>query len=139
VAAVDNSKSSPRGLVIGFGGLFMQSRDPGATHAWYRDVLGMTMNDYGGFDFLHADSAAYPTAARTVFTAFDAGSEYFSPSARDYMINLIVDDLDALLVRARGAGVEPVQPTETHDYGRFAWFMDPDDRKVELWEPQEPC
>jgi len=31
-----------------------------------------------------------------------------------------------------------VQPREDHDYGSFAWLMDPDGRKVELWEPKEP-
>ncbi len=127
------------GNVIGFGGLFMVSADPGATVSWYERVLGMTPNDFGGFDFLHSDSArAFPQAARTIFATFDEKSEYFRPSSLPFMINLIVDDLGAVLARAEAEGAEQLQPREHTDYGDFAWLLDPDGRKVELWEPREP-
>lgn len=122
--------------VMGLGGLFMACADPEATKAWYRRVLGLEANEYGGFDFLHEQTAqAFPGAARTVFGIFEAESPYFAPSTLPFMLNLIVDDLDGVLARAKSEGVEPVQPGEDHDYGRFAWLMDPDGRKVELWEP----
>lgn len=128
-----------KGRVIGIGGLFLRSPDPSATIAWYRDILGIEPNEYGGFDFLHRDSASvFPEAARTIFTAFAEDSDYFKPSTLPYMINLIVDDLDAILEKARSAGAETVQPREDADYGNFAWLIDPDGRKVELWEPKEP-
>lgn len=127
-----------KGRVLGLGGLFMSSEDSAATVAWYRDVLGMQPNDYGGYDFLHADSArVFPEGARTVFAAFAADSDYFQPSTLPFMFNLIVDDLDAVLARATAAGVSEVQPRENTDYGDFAWLVDPDGRKVELWEPRE--
>lgn len=126
------------GEVIGLGGLFFLCDDVDATRAWYRDTLGMTLNDYGGFDFLHADSAtAFPKGARTIFSPFKAGSDYFAPSKAPYMINLMVDDLDAVVARAEAAGAQQTQPQEDHAYGRFAWLMDPDGRKVELWQPIE--
>lgn len=128
------------GRVLGLGGLFLKSEDPEATKAWYADVLGMQRNDFGGFDFLHKAAAdAFPKSARTIFSPFAADTDYFAPSDLPFMLNLIVDDLDAVLARAKAAGAEPVQPSEEHEYGRFAWLVDPDGRKVELWQPFEPA
>lgn len=128
-----------RGRVLGLGGIFLSSNSPETTIAWYRDVLGMSPNDYGGFDFLHAHSArAFPEAARSILSAFDSITDYFKPSTLPFMLNLIVTDLDALLQRAESAGAAQLQPREDTDYGDFAWLMDPEGRKIELWEPKEP-
>lgn len=122
--------------VIGLGGLFLACRDPAATLAWYGRVLGLEAGGHGSFEFVHATSAAvFGDAARTVFAAFDAGTGYFAPSGLPFMLNLMVDDLDGILARAAAEGVAEVQPREAYDYGRFGWIMDPDGRKVELWEP----
>ena len=37
---------------------------------------------------------------------------------------------------ARAGGVEVIQGPESHENGKFAWIMDPDGNKVELWEPK---
>jgi predicted enzyme related to lactoylglutathione lyase len=52
------------------------------------------------------------------------------------MINYRVDDLDGLLGQLRASGVNVIQGPESHENGKFAWIMDPDDNKVELWEPK---
>ena len=51
------------------------------------------------------------------------------------MINFVVDDLDAVLARVKTGGGQVMQKIEEYDYGRFGWFIDPDGRKVELWQP----
>jgi predicted enzyme related to lactoylglutathione lyase len=135
-----NAAASARGRVLGVGGLFFASADTAATAAWYQRALGMQPNDFGGFDFLHEKSVdRFPVAARTIFAPFSADSDYFAPSRLPFMFNLIVDNLQAVLAHAAAEGVEPVQPSEHTDYGDFAWLMDPDGRKVELWQPREPC
>ena len=122
--------------VIGVGGVFLECADPEATKDWYTRVLGMTPTDYGGFDFLHTGSAEkFPEGARTIFAPFVAGGDYFKPSTLPVMINLMVDDLDAMLARAEAEGVDQVQPAQTLDYGKFGWILDPDGRKIELWQP----
>jgi catechol 2,3-dioxygenase-like lactoylglutathione lyase family enzyme len=122
--------------VVGVGGVFLRCEDPAATAAWYERVLGLSQTAYGGFEFLHRESSArFPEGARTVFAPFEAGSGTFAPSDLPFMLNLIVDDLDGVLARAAAEGVRPVQPNEDHDYGRFAWILDPDGRKLELWQP----
>jgi catechol 2,3-dioxygenase-like lactoylglutathione lyase family enzyme len=126
--------------VVGLGGLFLECRDVEATRDWYARVLGMEPDEHGGIAFRHEESAAaFGDGARTIFGPFAAGSGYFAPSDLPFMLNLIVDDLDGILARAAEAGVEQVQPREDYEYGRFAWIMDPDGRKVELWEPPRPA
>jgi len=122
--------------VIGIGGVFLHCRDAEATKTWYARVLGLEPDDTGGFHFLHGDSdASFGEGARTIFATFPADTDYFAPSALPFMLNLMVDDLDGVLARAAGEGVEQVQPRQDYEYGRFAWVMDPDGRKLELWEP----
>ncbi|MGP1355733.1 VOC family protein [Roseicyclus sp.] len=121
--------------VIGVGGVFLACRDADATKAWYVRVLGLEVNDFGGFHFTHSHSAeAFGEGARTIFAPFGS-AEYFAPSTLPFMLNLMVDDLDGILARAAAEGVEEVQPRQDYEYGRFGWIMDPDGRKLELWEP----
>jgi predicted enzyme related to lactoylglutathione lyase len=122
--------------VIGLGGVFLHCADVEATKAWYARVLGMEPNDFGGFHFMHGDSAAaFGDGARTIYGIFGADTDYFEPSHLPFMLNLMVDDLDGILARVAAEGVEEVQERQDYDYGRFAWIMDPDGRKLELWEP----
>jgi len=70
---------------------------------------------------------------------FDAATQYFSPGTRDVMFNLIVDDLDGTLAQVRASGVAVMDAIDQSEFGRFGWFVDPDDgNKVELWQPPHP-
>ena len=71
----------------------------------------------------------------TVWTVADKDSQWFRPSDSVFMINYRVDDLDALLAQLRAAGIEIVGGPDAHENGKFAWIMDPDGNKVELWQP----
>jgi predicted enzyme related to lactoylglutathione lyase len=51
------------------------------------------------------------------------------------MINYRVGDLDAILEQLRSQGVEVDDKMEESEYGRFAWVMDPEGNRLELWEP----
>ena len=124
------------GNVLGVGGVFFKCRDTQATMAWYARVLGLSVEDFGGALFSHQQSAAAKgQGAMTVFSPFAEDTDYFAPSDSPVMINLMVDDLDAVLAKAAAEGVHPVQPGDDQEYGRFAWIMDPDGRKLELWQP----
>jgi len=120
--------------VIGVGGIFFKAHDPTAQRAWYRDVLGIEMHDWGGAVLLPDAMAAHPGAA-TIFSPFSADTTYFEPSTKDFMINLAVDDLDGVLARLAQHGVEAkVLPDEPN--GRFAHIVDPEGTKIELWQPK---
>ena len=125
--------------VLGLGGLFFLCEDVDATRAWYARVLGIEMNDYGGASFSHADAAEiFPKSAMTIWSPFKGESDYFKPSTSPFMMNLLVDDLDGIIARIKSEGVALEGEMMEESYGRFAWVMDPDGRKVELWQPIEP-
>jgi catechol 2,3-dioxygenase-like lactoylglutathione lyase family enzyme len=118
-----------KGRVVGIGGVFLKSKDKGALTAWYARNLGVG-------EMFQWRSADDPPAERvTAWSVFDDNSTYFDPSTAPFMINYMVDDLDAILERLRADGV-PIDPKrENYDYGKFAWIFDPDGNKIELWEP----
>ncbi len=120
--------------VIGLGGLFFRSADPAACREWYGRVLGMPFDEWG-MVFTPDAAAAHPGAA-TVFSPFAADTDYFAPSDKEFMFNLMVDDLDGMLARCAEQGVEPVKIMPDEGMGRFAHIMDPEGRKIELWEPK---
>ncbi|KAA5805237.1 VOC family protein [Alkalicaulis satelles] len=125
-----------QGRVMGVGGVFVKSADPEATRRWYAQALGLERNEYGEFDFRHTASAeAWRDGARTIFARFNADTTYFDPSPHPVMINLMVDDLDAVMARLASHGVALIGEPEDYPYGRFAWVMDPDGVKIELWQP----
>lgn len=117
--------------VLGVGGIFFKSPDPAALLDFYQRALGLAVAD-GCVIFAPSEM---PAKSYTVFSPFQASTEYFQPSSAAFMINLVVDDVDAALQQVKAAGGEPVGGTEDYDYGRFGWFLDPDGNKVELWQP----
>lgn len=122
--------------VTGVGGVFFKSRgDSAALRAWYRKHLGMALEDFGGAILKWPDDKA-EDGGLTVWHVAERDSQWFSPSDSSFMINYRVDDLGELLSQLRAGGVEIVGGPESHENGKFAWIMDPDGNKVELWEPK---
>ena len=120
--------------ILGLGGLFFKSADPAATNDWYASVLGITVEPWGVV-FTSDAAAAHPGAA-TVFSPFKSDTDYFAPSDKEFMFNLMVDDLDGMLARCAEHGVLPVKTFPEEANGKFAHIMDPEARKIELWEPK---
>ena len=121
--------------VIGVGGVFFKSRNPEDLIAWYRDVVGLPVESWGGVVLQPEAMAAHPGAA-TVFAPFKADTDYFQPSTNAFMINLAVDDLAGVLARCAEHGVTPVKSFPEEANGKFAHIMDPEGNKIELWEPK---
>ena len=125
------------GRVTGLGGVFFKARDKAALLAWYRDHLGIDVQSWGGAVFEWREAADPAKEASTAWSIFDAKSKKFDPSPAPFMINYRVDDLDAVLAALRAAGAEVDPKVEDTDYGRFAWVMDPEGHRIELWQPKE--
>ena len=116
--------------VLGIGGIFFKSPDPARLYAWYKTYAGFELAEWGAA----FEPSAMPKHSQTVWSAFKEDTTYFAPSEQRFMFNLIVDDLEAVLAQVkRGRAVIP-QPSESHEHGKFGWFIDPDGNKVELWE-----
>jgi len=121
--------------VLGMGGFFFRARDPGAVKAWYREHLGVGGGMGAGPVTGHTNEWVwYQQAGPTVFEPFKADTSYFAPD-KQAMINLRVSDLEGLLARLRGAGIEVSREEEMEGVGRFARIHDPEDNPIELWEP----
>jgi predicted enzyme related to lactoylglutathione lyase len=121
--------------VTGIGGVFLKCRGDRATlAAWYQQHLGMELEPWGGAILRWPDDVAEDKGL-TVWTLAERDSDWFSPSDSPFMINYRVDDLGGLLAQLQAAGIAVVAGPESHENGRFAWIMDPDGNKVELWEP----
>ncbi|MEP6755078.1 MAG: VOC family protein [Chthonomonadales bacterium] len=121
--------------ITGIGGVFLKSKGDGtALAAWYQKHLGMPLEDWGGAVLKWPDDKA-EDGGLTVWTLAASDSQWFSPSESSVMINYRVDNLVELVEQLRAAGVEVVGGPELHENGKFAWIMDPEANKVELWEP----
>ena len=121
--------------VVGIGGIFFKSQDPKALGAWYEKHLGITPKPHKGvtFPWRHEDDPE--RVGQTVWAPFAKDTSYFAPSGASFMINYIVDDLDAVLEALRAEGVTVDEKREDAPYGRFGWAMDPEGNRIELWEP----
>ena len=71
----------------------------------------------------------------TVWAVFPRDTTYFGAGPQTCMLNYRVDDLDALLTALAADGVTIDPHRENADYGRFAWIVDPEGNRIELWEP----
>lgn len=122
--------------VTGIGGVFFKCEDADAQRAWYRERLGIDHAEWGGKVFMWRDDEAPERRAYTVWSPFAGDTRYFEPSGQPFMLNYRVADLRALLAALRDEGVEIVGDLEEHPNGLFAWVLDPEGNKVELWEPK---
>ena len=123
--------------VTGIGGVFFKSAGDNAPAlaAWYSKHLSMPLENWGGAILKWPDDKAEDKGL-TVWSVAGKDSKWFSPSNSSFMINYRVDNLDELLAQLRAGGVEIIGGPESHENGKFAWIMDPDGNKVELWEPK---
>lgn len=121
--------------VTGIGGVFFQAKDPKAMRAWYKQHLGIDVQDWGGAAFTWTDDEGKPTSGMTVWCIGACNSENYAPSTAPFMINYRVADVKALLQVLREEGCNVMDKYEESEFGKFGWVIDPEGNKVELWEP----
>ena len=121
--------------VTGIGGVFFKAA---GNHkdlaAWYEKNLGITLEPWGGAVLKWPEDRALDGGV-TAWHVAAADSTWFSPSHSPFMINYRVDDLAGLLAQLAENGVPIHKGPESDDNGTFAWIIDPDGNKLELWQP----
>ena len=121
--------------VTGIGGVFIKSKGKGTELSeWYKTNLGLELESWGGA-IIKWPGDAQPDGGLTVWSSADHDTKWFSPSESTFMINYRVDNMDEMLAQLSANGIEPVGGPDSAENGKFAWIMDPDGNKVELWEP----
>ena len=123
--------------VTGIGGVFFKAKDPKALRTWYQEKLGIAMQDGASFGlFRWRERQDASREGTTVWGVFPETTKYFAPSSAPFMINYRVRNLEALLTLLRSAGVT-IEGNVVEDFnGKFAWVVDPEGNKIELWEPK---
>ncbi|MFW9870848.1 MAG: VOC family protein [Candidatus Thorarchaeota archaeon] len=121
--------------VRGIGGVFFKSKDPKKLQKWYEENLGLNPDD-GGYIYFKWSELKAP--GYTLWGPFPEDTKYFEPSNADSMINFVVSDIEKFLegLRVKGVTVDERGILETEE-GKFAWCIDPEGHKIELWEPHD--
>jgi predicted enzyme related to lactoylglutathione lyase len=132
---VQDTSKATTGRVLGIAGIFFKSSQQKPLYSWYEKHLGFKKEPDGGVFFNWRHPAAPDDRHSTTWAIFPSGTKYFDPSPSPFMINYVVDDLDAILKRLAAEGVKIDPRRETDIAGRFAWIYDADGNKIELWEP----
>ena len=120
--------------VTGIGGIFFKCKDTQAMNEWYKTHLGLDTTPYGtSFEWRHLDDSN--KKGTTQWAPFADNTQYFEPSAKDFMINYRVDNLEALVETLRQENVTILDDIATYAYGKFVHILDMEGNKIELWEP----
>ena len=120
--------------VTGIGGVFLRARDPKALKAWYVETLGIVPTAYGIIKFSCADESPAASAV-TTWSTFKEDTDYFGERTQQTMVNYRVDDMAGVLERLRAAGATVDDTNTDETFGKFAWAVDPEGNRFELWEP----
>lgn len=122
--------------VTGLGGVFFKAKDPKNMYEWYEKHLGIKREADGSGSIFHWRDAAQPEqAGMTVWSVFPQDTNYFGTGPAPFMMNFRVDNMEELLKALREEGVTIDPKVEDYDYGKFAWIVDPEGNRIELWEP----
>lgn len=132
-----STPAKEKGRILGIGGVFFQSPDKQKLTDWYEKNLGLEGGSNEGVRFLWRLDEDPSKELCTTWAIFPKGTKYFEPSNSPFMINYIVDDLDAFLEKMKASDVKIDPHQEQYDFGRFAWIYDPDGNKLEIWQPTQ--
>jgi len=121
--------------VTGIGGIFFKAKDAPALRAWYKQHLGIDVQDWGGTAFTWTDADGNPTGGMTVWSVSPETSKQFAPSNASFMVNYRVEDLHAVIAALKAEGCNVLDKIDDSEYGKFGWVIDPEGNKIELWQP----
>jgi len=121
--------------IRGIGGIFFKSKNPKTLQEWYVEKLGLKPDESGYIYFKWTDLTP---PGYTLWAPFPEDTKYFEPSKAESMINFVVNDIEEYIdeVKAKGVHVHERGVEET-EQGKFAWILDPEGNKIEIWEPSE--
>lgn len=123
--------------VTGIGGIFFKCEQPDELKEWYDKNLGLVTNQYGAlFEFRKAEKPSQKGYLQ--WSPFQEDTDYFEPSDKEFMINYRVENIEDLVEELKRNGVPVLDEIESYEYGKFVHILDPENNKIELWEPVDP-
>src|SRR5436853_906566 len=128
---------SQQGRILGIGGIFFKSANKQQMQEWYAKHLGLADSGHGVM--LPWREKDNPESEQiTVWSIFPGNTTYFEPSAASFMVNYIVDDLEALLERLAKEGVQIDPKRQTKATAASPGYTIRTATKIELWQPLNP-
>ena len=123
--------------VTGIGGIFFFSDNTKDTKDWYAKNLGFDVNEWGTVSFEYRDLNNPEVIIPLQWSPFKKDSDYFEPSKKEFMINYRVQNIEGLVEKLKADGVTVLDNIDDSEYGKFVHILDPEDNKIELWEPSD--
>jgi predicted enzyme related to lactoylglutathione lyase len=134
--SINSNNSATIKRVTGIGGIFFKCKDPAKIREWYKTHLGLQTNQYGSvFEWRQATDSSKKGFSQ--WSPFKETTQYFAPSTKEFMINYRVENLEALVEVLKKEDVTVCDSIETVEYGKFVHILDPENNKIELWEPND--
>ena len=125
---------STKKKVTGVGGIFFKCQNTEKMRDWYKQNLGLVINEYGSlFETRQSDNP--DEKAYLQWSPFPENTDYFKPSEKEFMINYRVENMEELVEELNQNGVTILDSIESYEYGKFVHILDPENNKIELWEP----
>lgn len=113
--------------VLGFGGVFWRTEDVEKLRNWYKEVLGIPLDEQWNV------ATFPPNPSESLFSLFTNESSYF-PTEQQVMLNFRVENMEECVAHLKQLGIPLLKETEHSEFGIFNWIADPDGRWIELWE-----
>jgi len=130
-SAAEPPKENNNQKVLGIGGLFFRSENPGQLAKWYEEHLGISPVPTS-----HEQKPWHQDAGPTAFAPFKKDTKYFGRPDQGWMVNFRVADLKAMVAELRAAGIVVEEP-KSYPNGDFARLHDPEGNPIELWQPKQ--
>ncbi|MDE0957076.1 MAG: VOC family protein [Planctomycetota bacterium] len=121
--------------VVGIGGVFVRAKDRKALAGWYKDHLGLDIDDAWFGAILPGISEGQPDVGGGLWSAFEEETDYFGARENQFMVNFRVANRDAILNQLKNAGCNVDEKIGDNEFGHFCWVTDPEGNRVELWQP----
>ena len=121
--------------VTNIGGVFFKAKDVAKLNEWYKTQLGFKITEWGASMVWGDVDRSNSAPCQTAWSIFKDDTKYLDPGTAPFMINYRVHDLKELIDVLRSEGVTIAGGIDEYDYGKFAWILDPEGRKIELWQP----
>lgn len=137
-AVLSQAETKPAAMkkVTGIGGIFFKCKDPKKIREWYATHLGLETNEYGSV-FEWYQGADNTKKGFSQWSPLKEDTKYFEPSAREFMINYRVENMEWLVEELKKGGVTVLDEIQSYEYGKFVHILDPEGNKIELWEPDD--
>ncbi|MEE4211126.1 MAG: VOC family protein [Parvularcula sp.] len=126
--------------VIGLGGVFYKTTDPGARAKWYQKHLGLHLGDgFSGVEMRFRRPNEPERQDMSLVAFFEEDTGYLGDAGHPFMLNFVVEDLEGMVEKLKSEGCDVDPNIQRESYGTFAWVTDPDGVRIELWEPTSPA